>query len=235
MDPTAAWIDVLSQAVTGERVGALNYEALARISDDPIERAEAIEHGQREAAHARMFQRLAEAMGRETRDDLDAPYWSRIHAAFLRCAESGDRIGCLLIQEVMLESFAVASYSRIASSAPPALAPTFAAVAAEEQEHVAHAIALLRTARERDAEEFDRRAEALHFEVMTTLAEMVAREDPHGHCGLCQGTCVKESLPLIGLCTTDLRGASLRQYLQTLDRIGVPGERSLQWVARLPV
>jgi hypothetical protein len=75
----------------------------------------------------------------------------------------------------------------------------------------------------------------VHDEVMTTLAEMVAREDRAGHCGLCRGECVKPSLPGVGVSLSEVRGASLRRYLQTLDEIGVPGESSFAWIAQLPV
>lgn len=231
----SVWADILAQAVTGELIGAMNYRTLAEICDLASEKAEASEHAEREAAHAQMFRRLGESIGTDVRSDVDAPYWSRIRAAFVRCAARGDRTGCFVIQEVMLESFAVASYDRIARIAPPAIAATFAAIAAEEREHVEHAVALLRGIRDRDTDAFDATVKTLHAEVMTTLAEMVAREDPKGHCGLCSGTCVKEALPAVGLCTSELRGASLRQYLQTLDAIDVPGDASLQWVAQLPV
>jgi hypothetical protein len=32
-----------------------------------------------------------------------------------------------------------------------------------------------------------------------------------------------------------LRGASLHQYLKTLDKLGLPGEVTLTWVTQLPV
>jgi hypothetical protein len=64
---------------------------------------------------------------------------------------------------------------------------------------------------------------------------MVTREDRDGHCGLCYGSCVKPSLPRLGLSLSNIRGASLRHYLKILDGIGLPGESTLAWVARLPV
>jgi fatty aldehyde decarbonylase len=231
----SVWTDVLEQAVTGEMIGALNYEDLSGILATPIERREALDHAEREAAHARMFIDLGESIGVAVKGDVRAPYWSRVRSAFVRRAEDRDRTACYVLQEVMLESFAVASYGRIASMAPPQIAPTFAAIAAEEREHVAHAIELLRDWRAADAQQFDATTRTLHEEVMTVLAEMVARSDSKGHCGLCHGSCVKESLPIVGLCTDDLRGASLREYLQTLDAIGLPGDQTLQWVARLPL
>jgi hypothetical protein len=37
------------------------------------------------------------------------------------------------------------------------------------------------------------------------------------------------------LTTAELRGASLQQYLKTLDLLGLPGEVTLGWVMQLPV
>ena len=37
------------------------------------------------------------------------------------------------------------------------------------------------------------------------------------------------------LSAAELRGASLQQYLKTLDLLGVPGEVTLTWVTQLPV
>jgi len=129
----------------------------------------------------------------------------------------------------------VASYSVVAEAALGDLGATFARIAGEEGEHVAHAIELLQAERARDPRAFDAKVHQMHEEVMTALAEMIARDDPGGHCGLCQGSCVKQSLPDAGISLSDIRGASLQRYLKTLDEIGVPGEASLVWVAQLPV
>ena len=75
----------------------------------------------------------------------------------------------------------------------------------------------------------------MHVDVMTVLAEMVGRQDRAGHCGLCHGSCVKSSLPRVGLDVAELRGVALRHYLKTLDEIGLPGDATLAWVAQLPV
>jgi hypothetical protein len=37
------------------------------------------------------------------------------------------------------------------------------------------------------------------------------------------------------LTAAELRGASLHQYLRTLDMLGLPGEVTLAWVSQLPV
>jgi len=234
-DQTHIWSDVLAQAVTGELIGALNYMTLAELYQDPSEKAEALEHAQGERGHAASFTAAGRALGIEVAVNLEAQYWKRIRSIFLSRAQAGDLIGCILAQEVMLESFAVASYSVVAEAAPGELGATFARIAGEEGEHVAHAVELLRAERARHPSAFDARTHRMHEEIMTALAEMMAREDPGGHCGLCKGSCVKHSLPEAGISLSEIRGASLQRYLKTLDEIGVPGESSLVWVAQLPV
>lgn len=229
------WQDIVAQAITGELVAVANYTALAAICDDPAEVEDALEHAAGEEGHARAFAAEGRKLGFEAPSNIEARYWKRLRAAFLKCVAEKDFIACLIVQEVMLESFAVASYQRVGEVAPGTLGTTFNAIAAEEEDHIDHAMSILRAAREQDPAAFDSKLHRLHLEVMTTLAEMLARKDVDGHCELCHGACVKPMLPEVGLTASELRGASLRLYLKTLDALGVPGETTLAWVTQLPV
>jgi len=229
------WQDVLAQAVTGELLAAMNYTSLSEICDDPEEVADALEHAQGERGHAAAFAAEARKIGVDAVDNVDAKHWKRLREAFMRCIAERDFIGCLIVQEIMLESFAVASYSRVGKVAPGTLGRTFAAIAAEEEEHIGHAMAILRAERALDPQRFDDKVYRLHLEVMTTLAQMLAKECKDGHCEVCHASCVKPSLPDVSLSAAQLRGASLQQYLKTLDTLGMPGEVTLAWVAQLPV
>jgi fatty aldehyde decarbonylase len=229
------WQDVLAQAVTGELIAVLNYTSLAGICEDPDEVAEAVEHAASEQGHADAFMHEGQKLGITVPSNVNANYWKRLRAAFVRQIEARDFIGCLIVQEIMLESFAVASYKRVGQVAPGSLGTTFAAIAAEEEDHIDHAMSILRAERALDSKRFDEKVHALHLDVMTTLAQMFAREDLNGHCELCHGACVKSSLPEVGLTTAELRGVALQHYLRTLDMLGLPGEMTLTWVAQLPV
>jgi fatty aldehyde decarbonylase len=229
------WQDVLAQAVTGELIAVLNYTSLSEICEDPSEIADALEHADSERGHAAAFTAEGEKLGITVPSNVNAKYWKRLRAAFLRQIEARDFIGCLIIQEVMLESFAVASYKQVGQVAPGTLGSTFAAIAAEEEDHIDHAMSILRAERALNVQAFDDKVHALHIEVMTTLAQMLAREDVDGHCELCHGTCVKSALPEVGLNSGELRGVSLQHYLRTLDMLGLPGDMTLTWVAQLPV
>jgi hypothetical protein len=197
--------------------------------------AEALEHAEIERGHAASFAAEGRKIGVSVSNNVEALHWKRIHEAFMRCVAERDFIGCLIIQEIMLESFAVASYARVAKAAAGSLGKTFARIAAEEEEHVDHAMAILAAERALDAQRFDDKLHRLHLDVMTTLAKMLAKECKDGHCMVCHDTCVKPSLFEISLSAAELRGASLQQYLRTLDALGLPGEVTLGWVAQLPV
>ncbi len=234
--PTASiWQDILAQALTGELMAAMNYRALSTICDDPEEVADALEHAEGEEGHAAAFAAEGRKIGVDVPSNVNAKYWKRIRESFMRSIGERDFMACLIVQEIMLESFAVASYTRVGKAAPGSLGKTFAAIAKEEEGHIDHALAILRSERAKDPQQFDDKVYRLHLDVMTTLTEMVAKECRHGQCELCHSACVKPSLSEVGLTTVELRGASLQQYLKTLDALGLPGEVTLQWIAQLPV
>jgi fatty aldehyde decarbonylase len=234
--PSAAiWQDVLAQAMTGELIAAMNYTSLAEICDDPEEVADALEHADGERWHAATFATEGRKMGLDVPNNVNGKHWKRLREAFLRCIADRDFIGCLIVQEIMLESFAVASYARVGKVGPGSLGKTFAAIAAEEEGHIDHAMEILKAERALDPQRFDDKVHRLHLDVMTTLAEMLTKECRNGHCEVCHGSCVKPSLPEVKLSAAELRGVSLQQYLKTLDKLGIPGEVTLTWVTQLPV
>jgi len=227
--------DVLAQAVTGERIAAMNYASLVEICSDAAEAKEALEHAAIERAHATAFVAAGRKIGVEVVANVDGKHWKRIRESFLRCVTERDYTGCLIIQEIMLESLALASYTRVANVAPGSLGKVFASIAADEQKHAAHAIAILKAERDADPARFDDKLRRLHDDVMTTLAKMLAKDCSEGHCEVCVSSCVKPALFAIDLSAAQLRGASLQQYLKTLDALGLPGEVTLTWIAQLPV
>jgi len=236
LSPSAPiWQDVLAQAMTGELIAAMNYTSLSEICADPEEVADALEHAGIERGHAARFAAEGRKIGVDVDNNVAGKHWKRLREAFLRCIAERDFIGCLIVQEIMLESFAVASYARVGKVAPGSLGKTFAAIAAEEEEHVDHAMAILRAERALDAQRLDEKVYGLHLEVMTRLAKMLAKECKDGHCEVCHANCVKPSLFDVSLSAAELRGASLQQYLKTLDMLGIPGEVTLAWVSQLPV
>ncbi len=227
--------DVLSYAITGELIGMANYAAMTALHDDPGQQMDMVRHADSERRHADAFRRASRSTGYTPIVNLNAQGWRDIRREFADYAARRDLTACLIIQELMLESFAVALYQAVAEVADPPLAEVFKVIADDEAGHVDHAIAELRPIFEADRDVFEDKVERLNDEVMSHLAHMVAARDDTGPCGLCQGHCLKEAVTTIGLERSELRGRAINQYLRSLDAIGVRGERSLAWVARLPL
>lgn len=230
------YADLLSQAITGELVGMKNYAALVAMIPDVGGQSAAVRHAASELRHAERFSQVARECGLEPIVNPDALRWRQVRDAFVRNAEAGDLIACLVIQEIMLESLAVALYTHLAALPEPAIARVFEATAREEAAHIDAGIDHLRLASQRDSTAFADKVEGIHDEVMGAIANMLAGDEgPTFYCGLCADTCVKKALGSVGLDRAQLRASAIGQYLETLDSLGIPGDRSLAWVARLPL
>ena len=235
-DERHVYADLLSQAITGELVGMRNYASLVGLIPDIGGQIAVMRHASAELRHAENFGNVARDCGLEPIVNPDARHWQRVRAAFVRHAEQGDLIACLVIQEIMLESMAVALYSELGNLPDQRIARVFAATAREEAGHVDDGLDHLALAARRDPPGFADKVQVIHGEVMVAIADMLAGEEgPSDHCGLCAGSCVKQALPAVGLDRSKLRGRAMRHYLEALDALGVPGERSLAWVAGLPM
>src|SRR5437016_6474405 len=156
VSPSASiWQDVLAHAVTGELLAAMNYTSLSEICDDPAEIGDALEHAQNERGHAAAFAAEGRKIGVDVANNVEAKHWKRLRGSFLRCIDARDFVGCLIIQEIMLESFAFASYSRVGRVGPAGLGETFAGMSAGEEHRTGNPSAILGPGPARHAQRFD--------------------------------------------------------------------------------
>jgi rubrerythrin len=153
---------------------------------------------------------------------------------FLKYAEKSDFIACLIIQEVMLEAYAVAMYSDIGIALKGDVGKLFLSIADEEKEHMDHSTEILRDELAKNPSEFINKFEKVHYDCMNIMAEFSATTKCESSCGVCQGECMKNSLDHIDLDVVTMRGNALALYARALDNIGIPGEKSIQWIANLP-
>lgn len=226
--------DVFSQAITGELIGMSNFASLAETIDDPHEKMEAVEHANSERMHAEGFMAYAKKAGLKINVNMNSEYWGNVRKQFLSYAKKPDFIACLIIQEVMLESFAVSMYTDVGNALGGEAGQLFLDIADEEREHLEHSSDLLKAELKKDPEAFFKKFEEIHNNCMTILAEFTATTDLRGHCGVCNGDCMKGSMHHIGLDIVNLRGNAMALYAQSLDNIGIPGEKSIVWIAQLP-
>ena len=228
--------DILSQAINGEIVGMSNFATLTGTIDDVGEKMECVEHANCERHHAEGFIQVAEKFKLPIVINQEGYYWRSVREAFNKWAYKKDFIGCIIMQEVILECFAVSMYNDVGKAlADTEIGQLFLAISREEEEHIEHSIDLLRAELEKDHEGFIQKVESVHIDCMTVLAEWSAATDLKGHCGICAGECMKTNLHAANLDIKTLRGNALNLYMKTLDRIGIPSERTLEWVINLPI
>ena len=134
----------------------------------------------------------------------------------------------------MLESFAISMYTDVGNALGDEAGDLFLRIADEEKEHLEHSSDILRAEMHKDPTAFINKFEEIHFKCMTILAQFSAATDLRGHCGVCNGDCLKTSLHHIGLDIVTLRGNAMALYANALDNIGIPGEKSIVWLAQLP-
>ncbi len=226
--------DVFSQAITGELIGMSNFASLAETIEDPNEKMEAVEHANSERMHAKAFMAYAKERGLKININLNGQYWGNVRKQFLSYTHKHDFIACLIIQEVMLETFAISMYTDVGMALGGEAGRLFLRIAEEEREHLDHSSDFLRNELVENPNAFINKFEEIHFNCMSILSEFSASTDISGHCGVCNGSCMKLSLHHIGLDIITIRGNALALYAQALDNIGIPGEKSIVWIARLP-
>jgi fatty aldehyde decarbonylase len=226
--------DLFSQAITGELIGMSNFASLAETIDDYDEKMEAVEHANSERMHAEGFLAYAKKAELKVNVNLQGEYWRTVREQFLSYARKKDFIACLFIQEVILESFAVSMYTDVGAVLGGEAGRLFLNIADEEKEHLEHSTDILRAELKKDAVAFVNKMEEVHFNCMTILAQFSASTDLRGHCGVCNGECMKGSLHHVGLKIETMKGNALSLYAKALDNIGIPGEKSIIWIAQLP-
>lgn len=226
--------DLFSQAIVGEIIGMKNFATICSIIDDYDEAMEASEHANGERMHAEGFLHMAKEYGLDVNINLEGIYWKSIRDKVIQYGNDKDFVACFIVQEVMLEAYAVSMYTDIGDSLPGKAGALFLAIAEEEKSHLDHAVEVLKKEYEQHGDAFIAKVEVIHYDCMTILAEWSSKTDPKGHCGVCNGTCMKESLPLLELDIKELRGNALQLYVKKLDEIGIPGEQTLPWIVNLP-
>ena len=232
----SAIMDVLSQAINGEIAGMLNFAKLSGTINDAHEQMECIEHANCERNHAEGFMQIAKKYKLPVIITPSATYWKRVRNIFIKWADKKDFIACIIIQEVILECFAVSMYKDVGNALESTeIGQLFLEISKEEEEHIEHSIEILKSEMEKDEQAFIEKVEEVHFDCMTILAEWSTARPCDDHCLVCNGNCVKDNLPSIDLDIRSLRGNAMNLYLKTLDRIGIPGVKSLKWVTNLPI
>jgi fatty aldehyde decarbonylase len=94
--------------VVGEALAEQHFRLLARAI--PEDARELKRLGAMEGRHARDFVACGANLGVKPNTPLARSLFAPLHALFLEASRAGDRVACLVIQCLIVESFAVAAY-----------------------------------------------------------------------------------------------------------------------------
>ena len=123
--------------VVGEGLADRHFRLLARAI--PADRAELLRLAAMEGRHARDFVGCGQNLGVQPDALLAKRLFAPLHALFLACDRQRDLAGCLTIQGLIIECFAVAAYRHYLPVADPYARPITATVLQDEAEHLGYA------------------------------------------------------------------------------------------------
>lgn len=123
--------------VVGEGLADRQFRLLARAI--PEDQQELLRLAAMEGRHARDFVGCARHLGIRPDLALARRLFAPLADLFLACDRAGDLTGCLVIQGLVVECFAVAAYEAYLPVADAYARPITAAVLADETEHLGYA------------------------------------------------------------------------------------------------
>lgn len=130
----AAYARINGMVIVGEGLAYRHFRQLAEIF--PEDRQELDRLAAMESGHARDFVGCGINLGIKPDLALARDLFAPLHALFLEARRSADRVGPLVIQCLVVESFALAAYRGYLPVADPYAAPITRRVMADEDEHL---------------------------------------------------------------------------------------------------
>jgi fatty aldehyde decarbonylase len=228
---------ILSHIVTGESVGVEHYARMIPLSRTIQERIDLVDAAHEERCHLASIMDVAKALGIAPEWAAQDSYWGPVRQTFREAADAGDILACYVMQDVVLESFAVTLYGAIQPGLEAAVAARVAVIAADEHEHLRHGVTNLRSVYGNDGAAVELRVELSNERVARVLAEWVRVEDCTPVCGVChmtRGSCFKDDLKLIDVNLEQTRAQFISLYGESLREIGFASSAVTRWLARMP-
>ena len=132
-----AYSRINGMVVVGEGLADRHFRLLAKAI--PGDQAELEHLAAMEGRHARDFLGCGRHLGIQADVALARGLFAPLHALFLTCNRAGDLSGCLTLQGIIIECFALAAYRHYLPVADDYAKPITTAVMADEEEHLGYA------------------------------------------------------------------------------------------------
>lgn len=228
---------ILEQAATGELVAIENYARMIPLAPTAESKFALLD----EAAHERRHIRVLVGLGKmldlgEINVVVDDPYWNAVRDAVNELVEKRDLEGARFVQDVVLESYAVALYRAVIPHVEAVFRPHLLAIVSDEEKHLADGIDAFCALLQRDHAAALALVDFAHRRVAKPLSEWVRPTDCLPLCGVCArttGHCGKRALEKIDVDTATLAAEFANVYGDALRRAGLSPAEAIRYVAGL--
>lgn len=239
---------IASNAWCGENMAVQNYSEMVPLMPTVEDKIEAVNQAKEEAKHILVLEKLAHRLGFSIDETMLQDDWPKVRDTFHEAASKGDLAGCLIIQDLMVESLAIGLYSTFADASNKDIETqrVAAALLKDEVDHLDIGLRRIRQLIATDSEAVHDSLVWAHSRVMPLLFNMVHTA--------CDFLCERKNLPCdSGLAFvqnavlylsgkrkgTDfidldrLKIASLEHYVAMLDKAGFDAATTNRLVASM--
>lgn len=225
---------VVSNARRGEIMAVDNYSEMVQLMPDTDTKIETVHQANEECKHILLLEKLASHLGFAIDDTMVEPQWNNVRQHFHDSAKKKNLAGCLIIQDLMVESLAIGLY-RLFSSASNGDYETnriAANLLKDELEHLDIGVRRIRKLMETDSEAVHDSLVWAHHRVMPNLFEMVYQS--------CDFLCHSQNLDCdtvdkgnVSIDLNALKVASLENYVDMLFQAGFDLDVTNQLIASM--
>jgi fatty aldehyde decarbonylase len=166
---------VVSNARQGEIMAVENYSEMVHLMPETASKIETVHQANEECKHILLLEKLASQIGFPIDDTMVEPQWKNVRSHFHEAADKSNLAGCLIIQDLMVESLAIGLY-KLFSTAANGDNETYRIASVLLKDELDHLDIGVRRIQELIAEDCDAVHDSLvwaHHRVMPNLFEMV--------------------------------------------------------------
>lgn len=225
---------VVSNARRGEIMAVDNYSEMVQLMPDTDTKIETVHQANEECKHILLLEKLAEHLGFPIDDSMVEPQWNNVRQHFHDAAKKKNLAGCLIIQDLMVESLAIGLYKLFSSASNGDYETNRIAanLLKDELEHLDIGVRRIRTLMEKDSEAVHDSLVWAHHRVMPNLFEMVYQS--------CDFLCHSQDLDCdtvdkgnVAIDLNALKVASLEHYVDMLYQAGFDLDVTNQLIASM--
>lgn len=225
---------VVSNARRGEIMAVDNYSEMVQLMPDTDTKIETVHQANEECKHILLLEKLAAHLGFAIDDSMVEPQWNNVRQHFHDAAKKKNLAGCLIIQDLMVESLAIGLYKLFSSASNGDLETNRIAsnLLKDELEHLDIGVRRIKSLMAVDSEAVHDSLVWAHHRVMPNLFEMVYQS--------CDFLCHTQNLDCdlvdkgnVAIDLNALKVASLEHYVDMLFQAGFDLDVTNQLIASM--